>query len=195
MLKVKGVTLLMCRSVINASEMQTTMQGFFPLFFFHFYFCLLMFALILKCCCILLGHNIETTDIPQRQLCRGCRETLNSTVRAELWSVPKHGGQQARRRPTRPQQERQVAQKKPLHDLMKLLVECVLKKKDVQYKRVYFVWNIVWVSLEGRGAVQQSFSSSVSGSNVVAYHRQFLCVFQSACKCVSKKNIRAHVQK
>lgn len=43
------------------------------------------------------------------------------------------------------------------------------------------------MGFKGRGGVvQRSFSSSVSGSNVVAYYRQFLCVFQSACKCVSK---------
>lgn len=121
----------MCCSVINASEMQTAVQVVF-LFFFHSYFCLLMFALILKCCCILLSHNIETTDMPQRRLCRCCWETLNSTVRAELWSVPKHEEKQHGDDQAHLKQERQVAQKKnaPGRNLIKLRVECVLGKKQ-----------------------------------------------------------------
>lgn len=45
-----------------------------------------------------------------------------------------------------------------------------------------------WVGKGVGGVVQLSLSSSVSSFNVVAYHRQFLCVFQSACRCVSKTN-------
>lgn len=142
----------MCCSVINASEMQTAVQ---VVVFFHSYFCLLMFTLILKCCCILLSHNIETTDMPQRRLCHCCWETLNSTVRTELWSVPKHEEKQHGDDQTPPETGATSRAKKntPGRNLIKLRVECALgkKKKNLKYKRVYFVWNSVWVGFQGRG--------------------------------------------
>lgn len=114
-----------------------------------------MFALILKCCCILLSHNIETTDMPQRRLCRCCWETLNSTVRAELWSVPKHEEKQHGDDQTHLKEERQVAQKnhsRSESDTATCGMSLGEKNpKNLKYKRVYFVWNSVWVGFRGRG--------------------------------------------
>lgn len=142
----------MCCSVINASEMQTAMQVvvFFSLLFLSADVCanpqMLLYTVEPQ------HRNYWHASTPAVSLLLGNLEFYckgRAVICAKTW------GKTARRRPNPPETGATSRAKKTLQVWIwysYVWNESWEKKpKNLKYKRVYVVWNSVWVGFRGRG--------------------------------------------